>query len=104
MVLEHDADVAVLWKHVDVGRRVVENQPVDDDPSPLDGNQPGQGPQQGRLARPVGPDHGEHRIGDLQLDVEVERPESECYLGVERQLPPSQRSRSATRTIKETTA
>ncbi len=100
--MEHHPNVAVLGRQMHVGRRVVHNLPVNDDPSPLNGNQPGESPHQGRLARPVGPDHGEHRIGEPQADVEVERPESECHIGFKRQLPPNQRSRTATNTIKET--
>ena len=72
VVLEHDADVAVLGGQADVGRRVLDRPAVDDDAALFERDEPGQGPQQGGLARAVGPDHRDDRLGDLQVDVEVQ--------------------------------
>ena len=112
VVLEHDADRALLGRDEDVGRRVVDDDAVERDPAASIGQQAGERPQHRRLAGAVGAEDGEHSPGlDRELDVEVERAELQRRSSrVERHAdapgraapPPSQRSRSPTSTANET--
>ena len=109
VVLEDDADRALLGgdEHLRIG--IVEDQFVDPDPAAIECDQPGEDAQQGRLARPVGPEDRQHLARlDAQFEIEVETPEAQTDGRLEAHpapgpaVPPSHRSRRPTRTTKET--
>ena len=56
VVLEHDPDVAIFRRHVEIGCGVAYQAPIDHHSAAVDGNEPGNGTQQRRLPRSVRPD------------------------------------------------
>src|SRR4029079_15492651 len=79
------------------------------DPARIDRQQAGQRTQQRRLARAVRAEDRQHLPGlDVELDIEIERPDSQADSGGEAHpapddgVPPSQRSRRPTSTANET--
>ena len=104
VVLEHDADGPLLGGD-EHARRPGSSTTlvVDGQATGVDGLQPGQGAEHGRLAGAVGTEEGHDLAGvDGEVDVEVERPEVEAQRGGGGHDRSSQRSRSETITTSDT--
>ncbi len=102
VVLEHEADVPVFGCEAHICGRVLEHPSVDDDATPVEGDESGQGAQQGRLARAVGSDHGDDTLADVEAHIEVQDAEGDCDLGGEGHRVASHRSRRPIRTMNDT--
>ena len=113
--LEDQPDRPLLGRHEAAGAGVVEDGVAEPYPAVGDRRQPGQDPQQGGLAGPVGAEHAEHlpRLdhgGDIEPervaldgDVDVERPRGGSQHPGHADGPVrSHRSRRATRTTTDT--
>ena len=108
VVLEDDGDRPLLGPHERVGGRVVERLAVELDAPVVDRQQSGEAAEQGGLARAVRSEDGDGlpALGG-EVDVEVEAAEGADDAGLEGhaagvRVPPRNRSRSVTRTPKET--
>ena len=102
VVLEHEADRPLLGRHPGAGLGVLQHHPVEHDPPAVQGQQPGQGPQQGGLAGPVGAEQHHQLAGPHgQLDLQLEPAEPEPDRGVQAHADGNQRSRRATSTARE---
>ena len=82
-VLEHDADGPALGRQTEPGGDVLEDLAIQDHRAPIQLRQPGDGPQHGRLARPVGADERRDlaRAGH-QGGVDVQGPGREGHAGL----------------------
>ena len=102
MVLEHDADGPALGRDPDTAGGVVEDEVAERDPAPVEGDEPGERPEQRRLARAVRAQHRDGlATGGDEVDGEVERAEAHVDRGREGQRI-SHRSRSETSTTSDT--
>ncbi len=103
VILEHETDGPLLGGDVASGRRVFEQLTVELDTARLNRDKSRNGPQQGRLAGPVGAQKRDHlALLDLDLHLQAQRAERGAHLHVEAHAEPSQRCLSPTRTASET--
>ena len=103
VVLEDDPDRSLLHRHTDRLRRLVQHDAVERDAPGIDGQQPGEGAQHRGLARTVRPQQGDDLARcDAEIDVQVEASHPCLELRLKAHDAPSQRSRSPTRTPRET--
>ena len=107
ILLEHHATRTKLRSDEDARRGVVDDLTRDRDRSTFDRQQPGKASQDGGLAGPVRPKHGDDltRRG-VEPHVEVQRSTGDHDVGAQRHVvnspPPNHRSRRATSTAKDT--
>ena len=103
VILEDHADRSPLGRHPDAGRRLFQHVTVQRDPPAGERQKPGQRSHQRGFARAIGAQDGDDiPRRDTQLDIQVEGTHRRLDLGVECHGVPSQRSRSAIRTARET--
>ncbi len=77
VLLEDEADRALLRRQIDAGVRVEPRVIAERDPPAVGTAQAGDRSQDGRLAGPRGADERHRLATDAQLDVERERPKAE---------------------------
>src|SRR2546421_158366 len=79
VLLEDDADVALLGWDAYPGGSVLDDGAVQYDATTVKGDQAGQGAHQRRLPGAVGTDHRDHGVvADIKVDVEIEFPEPQA--------------------------
>ena len=101
-VLEHHARAALVGRHEDAGRRVVDDGAGDDQAAAGQAVEPGHGPPQRRLAGAVSADHRGDALADLQA-VDPQHPARPGHPSVERDRHRGiHRSRRVTSTARAT--
>ena len=84
IVLEDDAHRPLLGGHAPAGAGILQHDPVEHHPPPVEWDQPRQRPQQCRLSGPVGTEEPDHLAReDGELDVELKSAESQLDVSLE---------------------
>ena len=102
-VLEHEPGGPLVGRHEHVADRVVDHGVTDAQRAFVQRGEAGQDPQQRGLARPVLTQHPDD-LARLHSEVELggERPAGHAALEGDHDGPPTMRSRSSTRTVRDT--
>src|ERR1700682_3668291 len=103
VILEDHRDWSPLGRNENAVRRFLQHDPVEGNAACVERQESCQAAEQRRLARAVGPEHGDHFAGlDLQVDIEFEGADAQAHPRLEAHDDPSQRSRSPISTASET--
>jgi hypothetical protein len=103
-VLEHDADLAVLWGHPDPGGGVDQADPVEADPPVIGPVDTGDEPQCEALARTRGPHQDRDSRSGLEAGLQPEAVHHPNDVDGEHQSPPRSRRRTSIRIDTATTS